>query len=354
MAKFDVENLIYGKEGQLHFDNKKQYYETVGALCNQDIFYITYEENKKTNSYADAYRIRCKISKEKLPLPLKNAVTSKNRINCNEFVIQLHEKHDFNFISGQKRLRADFGQVLGTIPDRYVDAFQKGYWLYKGKYIGTESDEIFSKESFKAYHVESIEAAKEDVKVHQKEDGTEVINVFISHKHDDLELLSEVLGFFEKECGVKVYIDSRDPEMPEVTSGETAMRIKSRIDSCDKFVLLATDNAIDSKWCNWELGYGDAKKRLGQDIALLPLGDNKGDYKGNEYMAIYPYIVENVNEDHSDQREKGIENFSVRIPEDDHTFTIISLKDWLNYSLNSKADEEDDDEDEEDETLWND
>ena len=129
--------------------------------------------------------------------------------------------------------------------------------------------------------------------------------------------------------------------MPEVTSGETAMRIKNRIDRCDKFVLLATDNAIESKWCNWELGYGDAKKRLGQDIALLPLTDNQGDYKGNEYLAIYPYIVENTDEEHPDSSKKGIENFSVRIPRDDNTYTIISLTDWLNYSL---IDNEEDDE----------
>lgn len=52
--------------------------------------------------------------------------------------------------------------------------------------------------------------------------------------------------------------------MPQVTSGETAIRIKDRIDKCDKFILLATDKAVESKWCNWELGYGDAKKYPGE------------------------------------------------------------------------------------------
>lgn len=47
--------------------------------------------------------------------------------------------------------------------------------------------------------------------------------------------------------------------MPKVTSAETATRIKDRISRCDKFILLATNGAIDSKWCNWELGFGDAK-----------------------------------------------------------------------------------------------
>lgn len=340
MEKFDVEQLIYGKNGQLQFKDKKQYYETIGVLCNQNIFHITYEENKKTNSYTDAYRIRCKIDKEKLILPLKNAVRNKNRINCNDFIIQLYQKHNFIFDHAQKCLRAEYEQVLKTIPDQYVEVFCAGYLLYRKQDNGLVQEETFRKDVFEEYHVENIENAKEDVKVHRKEDGVKVINVFISHKHNDLELLSDILGFFEKECGVKVYIDSRDPDMPETTSGETAMRIKSKIDSCDKFILLATDSAIESKWCNWELGYGDAKKRAGQDIALLPLSDNEGDYKGNEYLAIYPYIIESADDNHSETTGKRIHDFSVKILNDDNTFTTITLEDWLNYSLDSK--EEDD------------
>lgn len=41
--------------------------------------------------------------------------------------------------------------------------------------------------------------------------------------------------------------------MPAKTSGETTTRIKKMIRNTDRFVLLATDNAIASKWCNWEL-----------------------------------------------------------------------------------------------------
>ena len=261
---------------------------------------------------------------------------SQNRINCNEFVEQLLEKHNFKLELKQKLVHCSYQNVIKTIPDRYVDAFRAGYMRYRKKQESTTQAPIFKQDVFKEYHVENIEAAKEDVKAYQKEDGTKGINVFMSHKHDDLELLSNVLGFFEKKCKVKIYIDSRDPDMPEVTSGETAKRIKDRIDSCDKFILLATNNAIESKWCNWELGYGDAKKRPGQDIALLPLGDNRGDYKGNEYLTIYPYIVENTDKDYLG--EKGIESYSVRIPRDDDTFTVITLKDWLDYSLSDEKD----------------
>lgn len=64
MEVFDVRQLVYGNEGQLCFDNKKQYYETVGALCNQDIFYITYEENKKTKSYTDPIELDVKLEQK--------------------------------------------------------------------------------------------------------------------------------------------------------------------------------------------------------------------------------------------------------------------------------------------------
>ncbi|MCK7486653.1 MAG: toll/interleukin-1 receptor domain-containing protein [Bacillus subtilis] len=65
-------------------------------------------------------------------------------------------------------------------------------------------------------------------------------------------------------------IDSQDPSIPMKTSGEAAEIIKKSINACHKFILLATNAAIESKWCNWELGYGDAKRYM-EHIALLPI-----------------------------------------------------------------------------------
>lgn len=117
--------------------------------------------------------------------------------------------------------------------------------------------------------------------------------VFLSHKHDELNELKDFIGFLVKEYNVKVYIDSRDPSLPRITSGETAKNIKNRIKKCDRYILLATNDAVDSKWCNWELGIGDGAK-YPDKIAILPIkpicsSDNA--YKGNEYMKIYPFIV---------------------------------------------------------------
>ena len=79
--------------------------------------------------------------------------------------------------------------------------------------------------------------------------------------------------------------------MPSVTSGETAERIKNKIRNCKKFILIATEAAIASKWCNWELGYGDAF-RFPNDIAIMPIKESRDRiFTGSEYLQIYPIVT---------------------------------------------------------------
>ncbi len=156
--------------------------------------------------------------------------------------------------------------------------------------------------------------------------------VFVSHKHDDLEDLSGLIGFLEKNYNVKAYIDSKDSSMPSVTSGVTASKIKERIRQCDKFILLATDGAVESKWCNWELGYGDSQKFSSKDIAILPLkrkGYSDSSYKGNEYMQIYPYI--SFYEGNETNTTGGYVNRGYYVVTDDEkgVHNIIPLESWL-------------------------
>lgn len=152
--------------------------------------------------------------------------------------------------------------------------------------------------------------------------------VFISHKHDDLEDLKDLIGFLEQQYNVRSYIDSRDASMPAITSGKTAQNIKDRIIKCNKFILLATNGAIESKWCNWELGYGDAQKYQ-KHIALFPMKPKDTynfEYKGSEYMQIYPYIT------YCDGTEKYLDNscvqkgYYVYYPDEKR---ITSLEKWF-------------------------
>lgn len=114
------------------------------------------------------------------------------------------------------------------------------------------------------------------------------ITVFLSHKHDEVKELHDAIALLNS-LGVSVYVDWTDKGMPSVTSGDTAIRIKDKIKANKKFVLLATDGAIASKWCNWELGYGDAHKYV-RDITILPIAENDGTWRGNEYLQIYSWI----------------------------------------------------------------
>jgi len=157
---------------------------------------------------------------------------------------------------------------------------------------------LFQKGDFERYKVQTLSEAMKDVNILSHSYQRKKVTVFLSHKHDDLDDLKGVIGFLENHYDVKVYIDSQDATMPKNTSGETAERIKERIKHCEKFILLATNGAIESKWCNWELGYGDAQKFDSECIALLPIkdqGEEDSGYKGNEYMEIYPHIVYEYN-----------------------------------------------------------
>lgn len=116
------------------------------------------------------------------------------------------------------------------------------------------------------------------------------ISVFLSHKHDETEIIEQAIALFKK-LGINVYVDWLDLEMPKNTNGTTAKKIKERIRQCDKFVLLATEQAIQSKWCNWELGYGDSQKYF-KHIAVMPITNSEGGtFSGSEYLAIYPIIT---------------------------------------------------------------
>jgi hypothetical protein len=118
--------------------------------------------------------------------------------------------------------------------------------------------------------------------------------VFLSHSHIDVKDLSkqELFGLIRLLLlyGGDIYIDWLDPDMPNETSPETAFRLKGKIDLCDRFLLLATENAINSKWVPWELGYADKAKGI-QNIAIIPIADPYGRWSGSEYLALYPRVL---------------------------------------------------------------
>lgn len=192
---------------------------------------------------------------------------------------------------------------------------------------------IFKNNSFSQYSVSSLYEAQQPIEKSFRHDAfgyrREKTTVFMSHKHDDLENIKGLIGFLEKTYDVKAYIDSWDPTMPSQTCGDTAKQLKNRIESCDKFIFMATDGAIDSKWCNWELGYGDSQK-FPENIAIFHVSDAiELNYNGYEYFDLYPYIAYyNGNEKYTNGNY--VKPGYYRVVKNDGINIITPLGDWLN------------------------
>lgn len=122
--------------------------------------------------------------------------------------------------------------------------------------------------------------------------------------------------------------------MPGHTCGDTALRIKDVIKHCNKFILIATEKAIESYWCNWELGIGDTHKYI-EHIAILPIkeqGEYDHNYKGNEYLQIYPRIdFRNGNTYYINSEIIIKRGYYVCKPKNKEGIVYITpLKEWLN------------------------
>lgn len=190
---------------------------------------------------------------------------------------------------------------------------------------------IFEQGHFDLYSNVRLDEARHSIPFYYSESCSHQTTIFISHKHDDLNDLKGLLGYLEKTFDVKVYIDSNDPTMPKLTSATTAENIKNRIKRCDKFILLATNAAVESKWCNWELGFGDANK-FPKHIAIFPLKPKDSsdfNYKGNEYLDLYPHIAYFSGHEQYTNRKLINRGYYVRWKENGQYY-ITPLSEWLN------------------------
>lgn len=123
-------------------------------------------------------------------------------------------------------------------------------------------------------------------------------HIFLSHSHHDKELVLHVADFLGRWADA-IYVDWNDSSMPQVTSPETAKRLKAKISETAKFILLATDNALASKWVPWELGVADLSNGM-KNVAVLPVTDPPHKWTGNEYIGIYSRIIK------ADDGEPGV------------------------------------------------
>ena len=112
---------------------------------------------------------------------------------------------------------------------------------------------------------------------------------FLCHSHKDSLLVEGLIVLFA-EAGVDIYVDWKDETMPAHTNPETAKKIQDRIRNSDLFLFLATENSMNSRWCPWEIGYGDAAHK---EVLIIPTSVGYTEY-GSEYLGLYGKIDEGV------------------------------------------------------------
>jgi hypothetical protein len=148
------------------------------------------------------------------------------------------------------------------------------------------------------------------------------VSIFLSHSHKDRELVEGFINYLAYWGKIKVYVDWQDSNMPASTNRETARRIKMKIEELDYFFVLATENALKSKWVPWEIGIADSIKF--DKIAIVPVADSSGKFNGNEYLQLYPSIQPAT-------LQSGEKTFAVFQP--NQTSNGVVIRSWLSKSI---------------------
>jgi hypothetical protein len=118
---------------------------------------------------------------------------------------------------------------------------------------------------------------------------TKTYDIFLSHCSSDAGLVTGLKLELE-DLGYSVYVDwIEDPKLSrENVTKETALVLQARMKQCKALLYAFSENATNSKWMPWELGYFDGIKGT---VAVLPISrTSRSSFQGSEYLGIYYYI----------------------------------------------------------------
>ncbi len=121
----------FGVRNKMRFDSAEEYYETLGFIAKSDGSCDLYrEDNQNQGAWGPEIRMNCYKNLQKFPAPLKRKFTKGrgkkvlHRINCNEFINDLLDNH--NFVKGAIQ---NYNDIRATIPNQYLVDFDRGYNL---------------------------------------------------------------------------------------------------------------------------------------------------------------------------------------------------------------------------------
>src|SRR5262245_3114577 len=100
--------------------------------------------------------------------------------------------------------------------------------------------------------------------------SSKTYDIFLSHASLDAQLVLGLKAILE-EKGYSVYVDWLEDSQLDRSrvTASTAEVLRTRMHACRSLLFAATQNASQSKWMPWELGYFDGQKR--GSIGIVPL-----------------------------------------------------------------------------------
>lgn len=115
-------------------------------------------------------------------------------------------------------------------------------------------------------------------------------DIFLSHSFKDKEYIKGL--FLELTShGYSVYVDwIIDPHLDRNNITKSSVEhIRKRMRQSKSLIYATSENASNSKWMPWELGYMDGEKG---HCAILPITDSEhSSFAGQEFLSVYPYVT---------------------------------------------------------------
>lgn len=122
--------------------------------------------------------------------------------------------------------------------------------------------------------------------------SSDQFDVFLSHRYlDAKEVLA--LKIIIESFGLSVFvywIDNPEVSQEEVTKN-TAASLQEVMRRSRSLLYAWSENASESRWMPWELGYSDG---LHGRVAIIPVTIQQSadeSFKGQEYLGLYPYLT---------------------------------------------------------------
>lgn len=128
------------------------------------------------------------------------------------------------------------------------------------------------------------------------------VDVFVSHKKENTTEAKRLKSRIQK-LGYTCYIDADDPSLKETKSAEQmAELIRSHLRQCRCLIFVYSQQAIESKWMPWELGFFDGRwgnRSIGLYILDKgphrkagdpPRDESRASFSVQEYLEMYEQV----------------------------------------------------------------